>query len=75
MIIKHGVLDPLCSDHKPITGLPLVREKSGKFLENLCFIRGCGDQLAYPKNFGFGARVIFFNTLHSKFVVFTKFAI
>ena len=47
-----------------------VREIS----ENLYFIRGCGDQLASPKISAraFGARIIFFNTLHSKFAFIHK---
>ena len=47
-----------------------VREIS----ENLYFIRGCGDQLASPKISAraFGVRIIFFNTLHSKFAFIHK---
>ena len=47
-----------------------VREIS----ENLYFIRGCGDQLASQKISAraFGAHIIFFNTLHSKFAFIHK---
>ena len=36
-------------------------------------MKGCSDQFAYPTFSGRskGARIIFFNTFHSKFAVFT----
>ena len=43
------------------------------FFKNLYLIKDCGDQLAYQKIFGSRhARIIFVNTLHSKFAIFHK---